>query len=587
MALSLKRKPKDEANAPEAAPAKKKRVRRKGKGEGEAPKKSAKSPLGNGKKRHFAFFIGDDGAILVYMEGRTVVRRLFAPTAGLEHTKTIIELMGQHPQAPVRVFMDVIDQQYLRQTFPPVSKLSLGGIVDRRLQRDFAAEDLKGAILLGREETARKDWIFLLVALTNTTHFQQWMELILEQPNRLQGVYLLPVETENFLKALGQAMPDNGEETPVWQMLISHNKVSGFRIVVLRNGKLTFSRVGQAVGEASPAVLAGNIEQEIQNSIEYIRRLGYNDGAGLEVFSISSAEVRDSIDPKRINAARINLLSPFDVAELLDLKQAALAADRFGDVVLASALSLSKKTPLQLKPVYAQKLDKIYMARLGLRAVAALAVLALVAMAGISVAEVFSARSKVRELEASLAQGTPSLALLRRQVDQLGIDVNTKSDIVSFFSIKKPGAYSPIDAIDELGKLRSDSVSIEGWEWTRMDSAGTEGAQQQASAPDAQAYPVKIEAKAELIGEFPDNQTILETVARYREYLASSIKDYKIEIPGSDLAGGSKISVAVGAAKSEDATPQSTTLNVIMHGPVEQNAAQNQASPAAPGGGAM
>ena len=215
------------------------------------------------------------------------------------------------------------------------------------------------------------------------------------------------------------------------------------------------------------------------------------------------------------------------------------------------------------------------------------AVLALVAMAGISVAEVFSARSKVRELEASLAQGTPSLALLRRQVDQLGIDVNTKSDIVSFYSIRKPGAYSPIDAIDELGKLRSDSVSIEGWEWTRMDSAGTEGAQQQASAPDAQAYPVKIEAKAELIGEFPDNQTILETVARYREYLASSIKDYKIEIPGSDLAGGSKISVAVGAAKSEDTTPQSTTLNVIMHGPVEQNAAQNQASPAAPGGGAM
>src|SRR5688572_30641217 len=137
MALALKRKPK----------------------EGGQKARSSAPKLSKGKKEHFTLFVGDDGAILVYMEGRTVVRRLFAPTATLDHTRTMTELMAQHPKAPIRILMDVIDQQYIRQTFPPVSPLSVGGLVDRRLKRDFPAEDLKGAIRLGREATARKDWI--------------------------------------------------------------------------------------------------------------------------------------------------------------------------------------------------------------------------------------------------------------------------------------------------------------------------------------------------------------------------------------------------------------------------------------------
>src|SRR5688572_27368506 len=81
------------------------------------------------KKPQFVLVIGDEGAILIYMEGATVVRRLFAPTAQVEHSKGVVDLMRQHPKAPITMLMDVIDQQYIRHTFPPVSVFSLDGLV--------------------------------------------------------------------------------------------------------------------------------------------------------------------------------------------------------------------------------------------------------------------------------------------------------------------------------------------------------------------------------------------------------------------------------------------------------------------------
>ena len=66
----------------------------------------------------------------------------------------------------------------------------------------------------------------------------------------------------------------NKEETGVrWKFLVTHNKVGGFRQVILRDGRAIFTRLTQPVGEVTPAVVAGNIEQEITSTIEYMNRL--------------------------------------------------------------------------------------------------------------------------------------------------------------------------------------------------------------------------------------------------------------------------------------------------------------------------
>lgn len=567
MAFSLKR-----TSESPAAPAEKAGGKPKKPGKIKPGKKGGKKAFlvkPSPKRQCFALFVGDDGAILVFIEGATVSRRLFAPTAAPEHTSTMKELMQQHPKAPIHVFMDVLDQQYVRQTFPPVSPLSVGGLVERRIKRDFPAEDLTGSIRLGREATARKDWVYLLIDLANTANYQQWFDLVIEQPNRLMGINLVPLEAEHFIAAVAQAIPEKPPEQSPWQMLISHNKVSGFRIVVLRNGKLTFTRVGQAVGESVAAVLAGNVEQEIQNTIEYIRRLGYNDSAGLEVYAVLSAEVRDAIDTRNINASTLNLLSPYDVAELLQLKQAALAADRFGDVVMATAMALAKRKTLLLKPKYAQKLDMLRNARLGIYGVAGLVALLMVGMSVSSVLKVFSTRKEISRLESTLNQSGPTIAVLKQQVSQLGVDVNTKSDVVAFFEHTKPVEHSPIEVIAEVAKLRRNNVVIDSWEW--KDTSAIEGGsvdQQGEGAPaDGVKYPIMIEAKADMLGEFPDNQTVLEAVTNYKLYISGAIKKYRVEIPNVS-EGASKISVAIQSGKDNTEKNPAPALNITLSGPI-------------------
>jgi hypothetical protein len=100
----------------------------------------------------FVFFIGDEGAILCYIESGEVKRRLFSPAADGKSTETLKELFTEYPAAPISILVDMVEQSYVRHTLPPVSSLGVNKIIQRRLSRDFSPDDLKGALSLGAGE---------------------------------------------------------------------------------------------------------------------------------------------------------------------------------------------------------------------------------------------------------------------------------------------------------------------------------------------------------------------------------------------------------------------------------------------------
>jgi len=174
MALSF-RKQKSEATVDDSAPAPNKREKKRGKSQ-----QSAKVSTGGGKR--FVLIIGDEGAILVFMQGMKVLRRLFAPSAQASHSEAMMDIMKANPKAPISVLADVIDQQYVPHNFPPVSSLAVGGLVKRRLERDFQPEDLKGSLAVGRDKSGRREWKYLLVALAKTPLIAGWIDLLVELP---------------------------------------------------------------------------------------------------------------------------------------------------------------------------------------------------------------------------------------------------------------------------------------------------------------------------------------------------------------------------------------------------------------------
>ncbi|MFZ4541187.1 MAG: hypothetical protein ACOYNL_05160, partial [Rickettsiales bacterium] len=478
-----------------------------------------------GKSKRFTLFIGDEGAILIFMQGAKVVRRLFAPSAQPSHTEAMLELMHANPNVSISILADVIDQQYVPQTFPPVSSLSVGGLVSRRLERDFQPEDLKGSLQLGRDKAGRKEWKYLLIALAKTPMMTEWIDLIVEMPNEMKGIFLVPIEAANYVAMLNKRR-DIDKPRP-WQLLISHNKVSGFRQVVTNDGKLIFTRVSHAIDDAIPAVIAGNIEQEIINTIEYLKRLEFRDSADLEATVITSQDVVDSLDLKRFNFGGAEALTPLAVAELMKLEQAALSADRFGDVVMAAAFTISKKRILRFANAYIDKLAKLYKMRTTLKAFAALFVVALVGLTVMTFSETFSNSAGIGEARNKKVALQSDIQKLQKQVDGLNKDIAFKSVVVATYDAYLKNANRPEDFAIVIAPFVAPTSRITSLCWdlngTSSTCSGAAGAALAAGAAPAAsaALPIKIE----LTVDFSAVGNTLDAVDKAASSFVDSVKE--------------------------------------------------------------
>lgn len=538
--------------------------RRKAERETAAP--PAPKPPGNGRRRagnqrgRFVMVLGDDGAILVYMQGNTVVRRLFAPSPQPDHTAGIIELMRSQPSVPLSILVDVLDQQYVRHSFPPVSALSVSGLVRRRLDRDFQADDLKGSLPLGRDKTGRKEWNFLLIALANTELMQQWIELIIELPNELKGLYLVPVEARRYMEALKKKL--GGAVLP-WQLLVTHNKVSGFRQVVLREGRLVFTRVTQAIDDGVAAVVAGNIEQEIINTLEYLRRLGFQSAAEIELTVIAGQEVKDTLDLNRFQAGAAHVLSPLDVADMFTLQQAALHADRFGDVVMAAWFGHAGKTTLRFLTAYGERLAKLYLLRRALLAGGVLLALVLLGLSAAKVAGMMRAAAEAGRFE---QQRRPLAAQVRTVKDSLeGLDKNVafKTAVVNVYDAYIKTAHTPLQFVEQLAPLLPAEIRVLKYSWSQQ-AAGESG------APPAPAEgPLEIKVELEFTGHYQDVETLTNAVDRSIAELKEKMPDYTISAGTYPWLAGNTNSLEISFDRKQNGPLREggNKVELTFHGP--------------------
>lgn len=545
-----------------------------------------------GKGKSFVILIGDDGAILVYMEGNKVVRRLFAPSAQPASTEAMVTLLRQHPTVPLSLLVDSIDQQYVRQSFPPVSSLSLKGLVKRRLERDFPPEDLTSSLPLGRDKDGRKEWNFLLISLAKTAGLTEWLDLVSEMPNELTGVYLMPVEATVYLQMLN-ASAGNKSPNP-WQLLVTHNKVSGFRQVVVHQGKLAFTRVSQAIDEAQPAVIAGNVEQEIINTIEYLRRLGFQDANGLDITVVASSDVIEVLDLKRFNLGFTQALSPLDVADALGLEQAALSADRFGDVVMASSFLRARKHILRLSTAYIDSLAKLYFARRAAKVATVLIVLGLLGLSGMNLMAMAELQQQISESESKRMSLQGELNKLKKEVSELNSDLTFKSTIVSAHDIFLKDAPVPMDFVRTLAGLITPEQRVTSFSWARNNKVATPANAKQAAraaqgknAPAATAKGLlEVKVELEFLGRFADLDELSKAEQAFLNRLADKMPLYTVDHDPFPWLKGGENSMEISFDQKQAAIRAGDNkLTVTFNGPKEEKPAAAAKKPKAPAKG--
>ncbi len=515
------------------------------------------------KGTRFVLLVGDEGAILVHIDGNVVRSRHFVPDSGKASLDELAAVMEADVNAPLMMVVDSMDQTYVQHTLPPVSKLSVNKLIKTRLDRDFGRDAIKGSVLLGREENGRKDWNFLMISLERSPHMAVWLDFAEAVPNRFYGIYLVSVETEVLIKNLERAMALPKEETSAqWKFFVSHNKVGGFRQVILRNGRIVFTRLAQPMAETNPEVVAGNIEQEITTTLEYVRRLSFKPEDGLDVYVIAAGGIKPFIDGAKFEARGCHVMTPFEVAQHLGIEGATQPTDQFGDVILAASIGCSKQHVLKLTTVQTRKLDSYFQILSTQKIAAALIALLIILYAGYEAFSMFSVSQDISALEETKQSQTQAKSRLEQDIKNSNLDVDKVSDLIDLYQMLQKERLSPMPLVHAVLTLKQLPVTIKSIDWVLGDGTPIKA----ESPPTPPGAKVKMGVTLNLIFVSKTSDP-----TELRDMLNKVLNAYKDVFKGYDVSYGNIPAELKDDAKLEisfnptgNAAPQGKTLDIQM-----------------------
>lgn len=436
----------------------------------------------------YALIIGDEGAILIYVVGKVVQSRNFIANATSENLREFETILSKDTKAPIFMIVDSMDQSFVQQSLPPISPLGVKKLIKRRLDRDLGADIIKGYVLLERDNSGRRDWNFLMVSLENSPHLNLWFEFIEKVDNRLKGIYLLSVEAENIIKNIDRVIhppkkgKKNKEEGARWKFFVTHNKVGGFRQVILKDGRIIFTRLTQPVGEMTTDVIAGNIEQEMNSTVEYMKRLSFSPQQGLDIYIVASSEINNSLDISRIPSTNVHRFTPYEVAGFFGITGAAQPSDQFGDVIMAAFIACSRVHRLVLFLPKVIKINYIYNAMRYQRTAVGLMVLGMLIYSGMLGLGLMQKYSEVENLNQKKGIQQRKLDAINNEVKKSGIDVKKVSDTVALYHRLIGETQSPIKLLSRIRPAIIPSVAIKEISWQGLNDTDTPAAGAAVSA---------------------------------------------------------------------------------------------------------
>jgi hypothetical protein len=380
--------------------------------------------------------IGDEGAIVTLFVHGKLSKRVFA---GNPYAQEFQAIMASFPNAPVYILLDTIDQNFVEKKLPNLNNpLDVKKIINRNLMNDFDAKDINSYFKGAKDASSPGDLRFIFVSVRNAPPLTDWLEVLNDFNNQIVGIYLAPIESMNFINKVRElAGFDKISDHPKWEILVTHNRVSGLRQIVFKNGDLAFTRVSQIAGGSSPDIIAGSFEQETLSTIEYIRRIGFNDSEKLSIYTISSKEASKMMNLSGTINSEAFKFTPYDVGSKLSLENSAQENDKFGDVILAANFIQSSKKLKLLTPELKYQ-DKLFFVKSYSKYVAAAIIGLFLTISSLNIFSSFS------------------LGSLKSDAEKTILDLNAKlvkvKDFENEFKIKPEMVVEAIEANKSFSK---------------------------------------------------------------------------------------------------------------------------------------
>ena len=330
-------------------------------------------------KNSFHISIGEDGIVVAHANNGNVLAKLYARTPDPVDSNKISQLLNSDPSADFYIYLDNLDQSYVQRTLPAISPIGINKVAFDRLNKELPNRSfLKSLMQVGRLQAGRRDWVYTFISTSLDKPVSTWIDFLSDFANIICGIYFLPVEMSKLVEEIGKRASsqiiESNNQTLVdslaklnintterwqdkifkkkslskkqgWDIIVTQNKTGGFRQCAYRNGKVVFSRLLNNINSPTPNVIAGNIEQEIANSVEYLLRLALGNDDFIRIFVVASSDILKGIRKEKLKGTECFLYTPFQISSLLGITNASTEKDKFSDPMILGLFSKNSFHP--------------------------------------------------------------------------------------------------------------------------------------------------------------------------------------------------------------------------------------------------
>ncbi len=434
------------------------------------------------KQNNIHVSIGEEGIAVVYFIADKAARKLFIRTTSDEDTIELRKILLSDNEALIHIYIDVLDQTYIQRTLPAISVFNINKLAEQRLEKETIKTHLKSYLQIGRTGVGRNDWVYMFISTAFEPPISTWIKFFEEYQNIIHGIHFLPIElsvlvknlknnreTSNNLLKVKNLIPKikikKGESGSVstWEVLLVLNKSGGFRQAVFQNGKVIFTRLLNNLIDPNPDVIAGSIEQEIINSIEYLRRLSSKEKVEVNINIIVSSEIKRNIRRNKFNAKDVRIYTPYEVSNLLQIPDDVTREnDRFCDPIILTLMHTNRR---RVVTVHTEETKKVLLyTRLFnfLLVSVKLSIPVLIVIMLICTSNIISLINRMKGFqfkETQLIASLTNMTVKKNDEDKkLGsnIDAQEVEEVVELYDKYKQYDTDPLDLLQKLGQVRPD-----------------------------------------------------------------------------------------------------------------------------------
>ena len=471
---------------------------------------------------------------------------------------------------PILVLNDMVEQYYRKENVPRVSVLDKQNVIARKLNVAFPNYPVRAALPLKESvpKTARSKvgGVYIFAAVPATESFNKTMAAAKRSLAPIVGLCLLPIESSDMIKCLGQKLVSKSEQRAQWTVFIGEHRSGGLRQVVTRNGELALTRMTpMSAGHEDPEAWAAVVDQEFQATMSYLLRFGFDSSDGLNVILISEPSASDAVERIVDVPGDFYSLSPERAAGLLNLNLRGEELDHYADPLHVSWIVRKNSFILPMKSKAVDNLSRP-------RQIASFVLVFFIFAAAFQCYQFLHYFQKISEAKDDIQSMTQRVAQLDLQYskelkrkEDLGYDIQLIQGALELHDKfeRQRIKFLPLfyNISNALGRdMRLDKVAVQRPKKSVIQGFITQGAAQPLFISDMQlTFPSTTDIEQ-------GNAEVLALQARLQEMIPDhSVKAVKLL---ADYEYSKEIVVETGGAES-DVTAQDFVAEISIEGPRE------------------